>query len=176
MGIPRFGKNQNVYSRSVLPWPGFNLLSENIALRIAVFVIVFLQFLVTFAIALPPERQPLKPRVPIQQRAHYRNLQTPMYPNAKAAPEELVEEGKKIYHRICVNCHGEGGKGDGISSGFLPILPRDFTNCQFQRKRTDGELYYVIKFGSWPMPPMIPSITEDEAWTVIPYLRTFCPS
>ncbi|MCA9473496.1 MAG: c-type cytochrome [Nitrospirales bacterium] len=88
--------------------------------------------------------------------------------------KSLLEQGQKIYQRICVNCHGETGKGDGVSAGFLPVLPRDFTNCRFQRKRTDGELFYVIKFGSWPMPPMVPSISENEAWIVIPYIRTFC--
>ena len=142
--------------------------------RLGILFITFLQVVSTSVFALPPERKPLKPRVPIQDRAYYRTLQPPMYQNSKTVSKDLLEAGTKIYHRICVNCHGESGKGDGISAGFLPVLPRDFTNCLFQRKRTDGELFYVIKFGSWPMPPMIPSITEGEAWAVIPYLRTFC--
>ena len=141
---------------------------------IAALLIGFIQIVVTPTYALPPEHKPLKPRVPIQDRAYYRNLHTPIYKNSKNVTKELLEAGTKIYQRICVNCHGESGKGNGISAGFLPVLPRDFTNCRFQRKRTDGELFYVIKFGSWPMPPMVPSISEDEAWTVIPYLRTFC--
>ena len=150
------------------------MLSDNAVIPIGCLAIALLQIFTSLALALPPEHEPLKPRVPIQQRAYYRNLQAPIYQEAKTASQELVEAGSKIYQRICVNCHGESGKGDGLSSGFLPVLPRDFTNCLFQRKRTDGELFYVIKFGSWPMPPMVPSITEIEAWTVIAYLRTFC--
>ncbi len=144
------------------------------AISIGILCMSLLPLVVIPALALPPEHKPLKPRVPIQHRSYYRNLHAPMYADSKNVSKELLEAGMKIYQRICVNCHGETGKGDGLSSGFLPVLPRDFTNCLFQRKRTDGELFYVIKFGSWPMPPMVPSITEDEAWTVIPYLRTFC--
>ncbi len=150
------------------------MLSENKVCRIGILSLALLLSFTTLASALPPEHEPLKPRVPIQERAYYRNLQAPLYQDTKASPSDVVEAGSKIYQRICVNCHGVTGKGDGLSAGFLPMLPRNFTNCLFQRKRTDGELFYVIKFGSWPMPPMVPSITEVEAWTVIPYLRTFC--
>ncbi len=150
------------------------MLSENLIRRVGGFSIALLQVFTTLVFALPPEHEPLKPRVPIQHRAYYRNLQSPINPQTKANSEELIVAGRKVYERICVNCHGKSGKGDGLSSGFLPVLPRDLTNCLFQHKRTDGELFYVIKFGSWPMPPMVPSITEREVWTVIPYIRTFC--
>ncbi len=148
--------------------------SQRTNLSISTFCLCFTFIAFGPAFALPPEHKPLKPRVPIQHRAYYRSLQAPMYQNSKNVSSELLDAGSNIYERVCVNCHGKSGKGNGISAGFLPVLPRDFTNCLFQHKRTDGELFYVIKFGSWPMPPMVPSITEDEAWTVIPYLRTFC--
>lgn len=150
------------------------MLSKLQATLIRILFIAFLSLVWTSVHALPPESRPLKPRVPIQHRTHYRNLQAPMFENSRHVEKSLLEQGQKIYQRICVNCHGETGKGDGVSAGFLPVLPRDFTNCRFQRKRTDGELFYVIKFGSWPMPPMVPSISENEAWIVIPYIRTFC--
>ncbi|GJL63069.1 MAG: hypothetical protein NPIRA04_17230 [Nitrospirales bacterium] len=148
--------------------------SQPTILSISILFTSFTLFAFTTAFALPPEHKPLKPRVPIEHRAYYRSLHAPMYQDSLDVTPELLEAGSNIYQRVCVNCHGKSGTGNGISAGFLPVLPRDFTNCLFQHKRTDGELFYVIKFGSWPMPPMVPSITEDEAWTVIPYLRTFC--
>ena len=150
------------------------MVNKSTVIIVGTIFFVLLQTIWTPIFALPPEKKPLKPRVPIQHRAHYRNLHAPMYENSRTAEAAILEEGEKIYRRICVNCHGETGKGNGVSAGFLPVLPRNFTNCRFQRKRTDGELFYVIKFGSWPMPPMVPSISESEAWTVIPYIRTFC--
>ena len=128
----------------------------------------------TSALALPLEKDPLRPRVPLEKRGMYRNLSSPTYNDSKFAPPRIVEAGQKVYERVCSNCHGKSGNGGGPTGAFLPVKPRDFTNCKFQRKRADGELFFVIKFGSWPMPPMIPLISEEEAWEVVAYLRTFC--
>ena len=132
--------------------------------------------LATSALALPSEKNPLRPRVPYEKRETYRQLTSPLYHHSHLASPEIIESGHQVYERVCSNCHGESGNGKGPSGTFLPIKPRDFRNCRFQRKRADGELFYVTKFGSWPMPPMIPLITEEEAWQVIAYIRTFCPT
>lgn len=136
--------------------------------------LILILLMATSALALPLEKDPLRPRVPLEKRPMYRNLSPPLYNNSKSAPPHIIEAGEKVYERVCLNCHGEAGKGDGPTGAFLPIKPRDFTNCRFQRKRADGELFYVIKFGNWPMPPMVPLITEEEAWEVVAYIRTFC--
>ena len=128
----------------------------------------------TSALALPTEKDPLRPRVPLEKRGMYKNLSSPLYTDSKSAPPTIVEAGQKVYERVCSNCHGESGDGGGPTGAFLPVKPRDFTNCTFQRKRADGELFYVTKFGSWPMPPMVPLISEEEAWEVVTYIRTFC--
>jgi len=138
------------------------------------FSLIFILFVATSALALPSEKDPLRPRVPLEKRGTYRNLASPLYNDAKSVPPHIIETGQKVYERVCSNCHGELGDGDGPTASFLPVKPRDFTNCKFQKKRADGELFYVIKFGSWPMPPMIPLITEEEAWEVVAYIRTFC--
>lgn len=138
-------------------------------------IMAMLIFLVaTTALAIPTEKDPLRSRVPLDKRGTYRNLSSPLYNDSKSVPPHIIERGEKIYERVCLNCHGESGNGGGPTGEFLPVKPRDFTNCKFQKKRADGELFYVIKFGSWPMPPMIPLITEEEAWEVLAYIRTFC--
>ena len=130
----------------------------------------------TLTFALPVEKDPLRPRVPTAKRAMYKKLSSPLYEHSNIASQDVIESGKNVYERACENCHGESGDGAGHSASVLPVKPRDFTNCKFQKKRADGELYYVIKLGSWPMPPMIPLITEQEAWQVIAYIRRFCPT
>ena len=137
-------------------------------------LIFVLLLLTTSAMATPPEKDPLRPRVPLEKRGTYRNLSSPFYDDSKSASANIVEAGRTVYDRVCTNCHGESGNGTGPTGEFLPVKPRDFTNCKFQRKRADGELFYVIKFGSWPMPPMNGLITEEEAWEVIAYIRNFC--
>ncbi len=40
--------------------------------------------------------------------------------NLSPAHRELVENGAKIYKQLCVNCHGEGGKGINIGGKPMP--------------------------------------------------------
>lgn len=127
---------------------------------------------------LAEEVQPLRPRVPVSERAWARQLMAPFGPANMASPE-IIDEGKALYEGkgVCVSCHGETGVGDGPVGRRLNPGPRDFTNCTFQKRRRDGELFWVIKHGSpgTGMVPMIPvTITEEEAWKILAYERSFC--
>lgn len=126
-----------------------------------------------------PERDPMQPRVPKDQRGDAKKLKSPLYDDSKKASDDIVAEGKKIFEGkgTCFNCHGKSGQGDGPAGQVLNPGPRNFTNCKFHKKRKDGELFWVIKNGSpgTGMVPLIPSaITEEEAWKVIAYERSFC--
>src|SRR5437016_2742992 len=85
---------------------------------------------------------------------------------------QAIYEGKGT----CFNCHGTSGKGDGPAGAILNPTPRNFTNPKFHKNRTDGEMFWVIKNGSagTGMVPLIgTAITEEEAWYVINYERSF---
>jgi len=127
------------------------------------------------------EKDPLKPRVPAQLRGAARKLTSPFDGYSKEASAEIILYGKRLYEGkgTCFNCHGWAGNGDGPASLMVHPGPRDFTNCQFHAQRTDGELFWVIKNGSpnTDMTPMIPApINEEEAWKILLYVRTFCPT
>lgn len=128
-----------------------------------------------------PEKDPLKPRVPAAQMENAKKLVTPLFKDAKQAPAKMVEEGKVLYEGkgTCFNCHGKTGKGDGAAGAVLDPGPRDLANCDFQAKRTDGELFWVVKngvqgTGMMALTPM--AVTEEEAWKTIAYVRSFCKS
>lgn len=126
-----------------------------------------------------PEKDPLKPRVPADQMESAKKLTTPLFKDAKSAAAKLVEEGKALYEGkgTCFNCHGKTGKGDGPAGMMLDPGPRDLTNCRFQNKRSDGELFWVIKNGSpgTGMVALMPgAINEEEAWKIIAYVRSLC--
>jgi len=119
------------------------------------------------------ERDPTVPRVPEAQRAAAKKLKNPI-----ANTPENIAKGKAIYtgKGTCFNCHGTSGKGDGPAGQILNPTPRNFTNPKFHKNRTDGEMFWVIKNGSagTGMVPLIgTAITEQEAWTVILYERSF---
>jgi len=125
------------------------------------------------------EKDPIKPRVPKAERGAAKKLKSPFYKHSKYASPEIVAEGKRIFEGkgTCFNCHGKSGKGDGPAGKVLNPGPRDFTNCKFHKRRKDGELFWIIKNGSpgTGMVPLIPSaISEEEAWKVIAYERSFC--
>jgi mono/diheme cytochrome c family protein len=118
----------------------------------------------------------LKPRVPADQLQEARTWKNPL-----PATAETIEKGKKLFQgkAFCVTCHGRDGKGLGgdIEPGTLKgPLPRDFTDHEWQAARTDGELLWILKNGSkgTAMAPFIPLIlTEEEAWQVLLYVRSF---
>lgn len=127
---------------------------------------------------LAKEVEPLRPRVPVSERSMAKQLIAPFGSTTTASPE-ILAEGKSLYEGkgICVSCHGETGLGDGPIGSRLNPGPRDLTNCRFHKRRTDGELFWVLKHGipGTGMVPMIPvTITEEEAWKILAYERTFC--
>ena len=102
--------------------------------------------------------------------------------DTRTASPDIVAEGKKLYEGkgSCVLCHGINGKGDGPAAHMHePHLPRDFTDCAFQKKREDGELFWIIKYGSpgTGMQRLIPTmLSEEEGWKIVAYIRSFCPT
>jgi mono/diheme cytochrome c family protein len=118
----------------------------------------------------------LRPRVPRDQIEAARAVTNPL-----PAGEEMIAKGKVLFEgkAFCKACHGADGKGlgAGIEPGSLKgPLPRNFTDKRWQAVRTDGELFWILKNGSkgTAMAPFIPLVlTEEEAWQVLRYVRSF---
>ncbi len=91
--------------------------------------------------------------------------------NPVASNDASIAEGKKMYVKICNDCHGKKGKGDGPKSSELDKPPGDFTKPDFA-KQTDGELFWKITNGKKPMPSLKKELTEEQRWQVINYIRT----
>ena len=119
-------------------------------------------------------------RVPGAQRAAAKAMKNPI-----ASTPANIAKGKALFEGqgTCMNCHGLSGKGDGPASIVFPIAPRNFTNAKFHKNRTDGEMMWVLKNGSngpngtgqpTPMVALVPTaITEEQAWYIILYERSF---
>ena len=135
----------------------------------------FALFVVTVVLAssaAAAEQPMMQPRVPADQLAEARALNSPL----PAAPE-IIEKGNVLYNGKggCVTCHGADGDGKGPAAAGLNPSPRDFRHHGFWRHRTEGELFWVIKHGS-PGTSMIgfrQVLSDEEIWTLIHYERTF---
>ena len=118
----------------------------------------------------------LRPRVPRDQIEAARAVTNPL-----PASDEMMAKGKALFEgkAFCKACHGVDGKGlgGGIAPGSLKgPLPRNFTDKRWQVARTDGELFWILKNGSkgTAMASFIPLVlTEEEAWQILLYVRSF---
>ena len=120
--------------------------------------------------------QILRPRVPAEQLERASQVKNPL-----PQTPDIIARGKQLFEgkAFCRACHGADGKGLGadIEPGSLKgPLPRNFTDKEWQAARTDGELFWILQNGSkgTAMAPFIPLVlTEEEAWEIISYVRTF---
>jgi len=133
-------------------------------------------FLTAEGLTWAADKADVRARVPRDQIEVARAVTNPL-----PAGEEIIAKGKALYEGkgFCKVCHGPDGKGLGadIAPGSLKgPLPRNFTNKKWQAARSDGELFWILKNGSkgTAMAPFIPLVlTEEEAWQVLRYVRSF---
>lgn len=136
-------------------------------------VITLLVVLASLAVPVfAAERHMMQPRVPTDKLAEARALRSPL-----ANSPEVIEQGKTVYHGkgTCFTCHGADGDGNGPAAAKLNPLPRNFQHHGFWRHRTEGELFWVIKYGS-PGTAMIgfsQVLSDEDIWALIHYERTF---
>lgn len=88
-------------------------------------------------------------------------------------------QGKQIYTKYCLVCHGEQGKGDGFNAYNLTPKPRNFSDTTLMQKSSDERLAMVIRDGgrnsnlSLAMPSWGGRLNDKEFEYVVSYLRTF---
>jgi hypothetical protein len=72
----------------------------------------------------------------------------------------------------CALCHGKRGNGKGPLSGQYDPPPRNFACAQTINGVPDGQLFWIIRYGSpgTGMPPHS-SLKDDEVWQLVSYLR-----
>ena len=115
----------------------------------------------------------LRPRVPSDLLEEARRWNNPVEPTP-----ENIEKGQALFQgkAFCATCHGRDGRGLSDVASLRGKLPRNFTDQAWQAARADGELFWILKNGSpgTDMAPFIPLIlTEEEAWQVLLYVRSF---
>lgn len=89
--------------------------------------------------------------------------------------EQSVSMGRELYQQYCQLCHGTTGKGDGPAAASL--VPQPFDLTVHGPLHSDGELYRFIAKGvaGTGMPAWNETLTEDQIWHIINYLRVLAP-
>ena len=94
--------------------------------------------------------------------------------NPIEANEASLTKGKAVWAKECASCHGDKGKGDGPAVKDLEKKPGDMTSSKTQ-EQSDGALFWKITEGNKPMASYAQTLSEEDRWHVINYLRTLAP-
>lgn len=103
-------------------------------------------------------------------------LEIPEFP--KATPEALAR-GSATFAKLCANCHGPQGRGDGPQVKDLknddgtPNIPRDLTQGLYKAGGEPERLYARIRLGipGTPM-PATDSISPEETIDLVLFLQS----
>jgi mono/diheme cytochrome c family protein len=110
----------------------------------------------------------------IDAPSEYANLTNPFARDHKAA-----DAGAVIYEINCATCHGPEGKGDGPAAAGLDPQPASLADAHMMEEMSDGALFWRVSEGGMMdpfnslMPAWKDTLSEDEIWQVITYIREF---
>ncbi len=86
-------------------------------------------------------------------------------------------QGKTYYYSYCIACHGWLMHGDGPSAAELNPRPRTLTRGEYMQKKTNLELFTVIKGGgeavslSSSMPSWGNLLQDQDIWNIVAFIR-----
>lgn len=80
------------------------------------------------------------------------------------------QKGKELYDLYCWSCHGQNGFGDGAAGTALGQQPANFHDRRV-KNQTDGALFWKLTNGRENMPPFKESLSEEQRWQLISYIR-----
>ena len=142
---------------------------------------------VTPTVQAPAELRTIHPAPPDRITVHgetylIQGVDNPYWKGPPEVPDPaLVEEGRIIYGRNCLYCHGDALDGNGIFAEGLNPRPANFTDTGTIAQLQQSYLFWRIAKGGpglpiestpWnsAMPAWEESLTADEIWKVIIYL------
>ena len=89
--------------------------------------------------------------------------------NPIAWSEDVNKEGKVLYERFCIHCHGEKGDGQGTvitnGGGKFPPPPA------YKKEMTSGEMFYIITYGKNAMGSHASQVNPTERWKIVHYIE-----
>ncbi len=85
--------------------------------------------------------------------------------------EATVEQGKVIYTKFCMHCHGEKGEGDGgvVKNGNYPTPP-SYTAAL--KDLPEGKIFHSLVYGkNVAMGSHASQLNKEERWLVVQYVK-----
>ena len=83
--------------------------------------------------------------------------------------DKAEEEGKVLYERNCLHCHGEKGAGDGAVGKVYKGVPNYASDAY--KNMNDGHIFHVITFGKGRMWAHASQVNPEERWKIVHYVH-----
>jgi mono/diheme cytochrome c family protein len=90
-----------------------------------------------------------------------------------AQTAEAPDRGQSVYRQHCMECHGAGGRGDGVKAPSLSPRPGNLVSAATSAK-TDKELLRTIAQGKshTAMPAWKEVLSAEDQQAVLHYIRS----
>lgn len=101
------------------------------------------------------------------------SLASKFWMNPLEHSDAVEDEGKFLYTRYCVYCHGDKGDGNGklVESGKYGSQPPNYATRLKEGLLTDGHVYFVITYGIRNMGSHGSQLEPNERWKVVEYVQ-----
>lgn len=89
-----------------------------------------------------------------------------------AMTEATVEQGKVIYTKFCMHCHGASGQGDGgvVKNGNYPVPPA-YNGSQL-KDLPEGKIFHSLQYGkNLAMGSHASQLNKEERWLLVQYVK-----
>ena len=117
-------------------------------------------------------RAPVEDTIAVDGERQRDRLESRDLPNPVPDTPAVLAEGEWLYDVYCAMCHGPEGLGDGQIAGHYPRMP-SLAARHVQNNYTDGWIFSIIGDGGFRMPPFAHSMSADERWALVRYVKTF---
>lgn len=83
--------------------------------------------------------------------------------------EDVEKNGKLLYERYCLHCHGKNGGGNGKVGVVYKGVP--VYSSAALKDISGGHIYHVITHGKGRMWPHGSQMTPEERWEIVHYVQ-----
>jgi mono/diheme cytochrome c family protein len=102
-------------------------------------------------------------------------LEAAFFLNPVPRTANSIARGRQLFQQSCAVCHGAEGRGDGVAAASLPERPDDLGTIARPPIFPDGIVAYRIRNGVKMMPAFKTTLSENDTWDVINFIRSLSP-
>lgn len=83
---------------------------------------------------------------------------------------EITAQGKVLYSRYCIHCHGDQGLGDGLVGKIFQGVTS--YNSRSVKDKPEGHIFHVITHGKGRMGAHGSQVDVEDRWKIVRFVQT----